>query len=420
MPNVEARQVLIWSVSLAALIGYAIFRPGVWPWLVIGGLLALMLNFAYRKPPQVRIARSFSSKRTFQDSAVTVTLEVRIDCVFPTLLSLNETVPLTLIPNRTVGLTGLYWRSSTHTFEYNVTPNARGGFRWPKLMLSWSDPLGLFERNVEIGRTEPGRIRPSDPKLEIEMLVYPGLHALELPELLRPLLSDGPPTRLRGLEDASTFAGTREYAPGDPLRRIHWRQTARMGLTEGRYNRLIVRELERIAATGLHVHVDQFGSGTLGTIYLESAVRLAASLVHQAFEHGLRVSVSSDVGMTEPGSDFSALERALADLALLKVSTEAQFEIPLPAAGTNLILITMLAPDDLIKAAIRTRSRAAQVLVIALPEGYYLEPGETGRPIKRALPESIRDLETRAGILEEAGVRVSILRGDSSVLKLTT
>jgi uncharacterized protein (DUF58 family) len=415
MPNVEARQVLIWSMLFAALIGYAILRPGVWPWLVIGGLLALMLNLAYRKPPQIRIARGFSSERTFQDSAVTVTLEVRIDCVFPTLLSLNETVPLTLIPNRTVGLTGLYWRSSVHTFEYSVTPNSRGGFRWPDLMLSWSDPLGLFERNAKISNA-----KISNLELEIEMLVYPGLHALELPELLRPLLSDGPPTRVRGLEDASTFAGTREYTPGDPMRRIHWRQTARMGLTEGRFNRLIVRELERIAATGLHVHVDQFGSGTLGTIYLESAVRLAASLVHQAFEHGLRVSVSSDVGMTEAGSDFSALERALADLALLNVSAEAQFEIPLPAAGTNLILITMLAPDDLIKAAIRTRSRAAQVMVIALPEGFYLEPGETGRPIKRALPESIRELETRAGILEEAGVRVNILRGDSSVLKLTT
>lgn len=80
----------------------------------------------------------------------------------------------------------------------------------------------------------------------------------------------------------------------------------------------------------------------------------------------------------------------------------------------------MLAPDDLINAAVRTRSRAAQVLVIALPEGFYLEPGETGRPMKRALPESIRDLEARSGILEEAGVRVRILRGDSSVLNLNT
>ena len=56
--------------------------------------------------------------------------------------------------------------------------------------------------------------------------------------------------------------------------------------------------------------------------------------------------------------------------------------------------------------------------MIALPEGFYLEPGESGRPIKRALPESIKELEARAGILEEAGVRVMILRGDSSVLNL--
>ena len=409
MPSFEVRQFLKWPLLLAALIGYALVRPGVWPWLAICGLLAWMIKLAYSKPPQIRIERSFSSERTFQGSAVTITFEVSIDCVFPTLLSLNESVPLTLIPDRTVGLSGLYWHSSKHTFEYTATPNTRGGFRWPNLMLSWSDPLGLFERTSKV----------INLKLETQLLVYPGLHALELPELLRPLLSDGPPTRIRGLEDAGTFAGTREYAPGDPMRRIHWRQTARMGLTDGRFNQLIVRELERVAATGLHVHVDQFGSGTLGTIYLESAARLAASLIHQAFEQNLRVSISSNAGISESGSDFPALERALAHLALLTVSIEARFEIPLPAAGTNLILITMLAPNDLIKAAIRTRSRAAQVLVIALPEGLYLEPGETGRPIKRALPESIQELGTRAGVLEEAGVRVSILRGDSSVLKLT-
>ena len=312
MFGIEARRLLIWSVLLATLTGYAIFRPGVWTWLAISGLLALTLNLAYSKPAQIRVQRRLSSQSTFQGSTVTITLEVYIDCVVPTLLSLTETVPLTLIPDRTVGLTGLFWRSSQHTFEYTVTPNTRGGFVWPNLMLSWSDPLGLFQRNASI----------PNPKLETELLVYPGLHALELPELLRPILSDGPPTRLRGLEDASTFAGTREYAHGDPLRRIHWPQTARLGITNGRFNQIIVRELERVAATGLQIHLDQTGSGTLGATYLESATRLAASLSHQAFELGLRVSVSSNIGITEEGSGFAALERALAHLALIRVSTE--------------------------------------------------------------------------------------------------
>jgi uncharacterized protein (DUF58 family) len=415
---IEPRAILIWLLPSAAFVGYALVRPGVWPWLLIVAAIAGLIYLAYRRTPKIEINRSLSSQRTFQGSSVRVTLEVSVHCVFPTLLSLNESVPLTLIPDQAVGLTGLFWRSSLHTLEYTVRPNSRGGFRWPDLDLSWSDPLGLFQRNASILNADS----------EMQLLVYPGLHALELPDLLRPVLSDGPPTRVRGLEDASTFAGTRAYAPGDPMRRIHWRQTAKMGMRDGRFNQLIVRELERIAATGVHVHLNQSGDGSIAELYLESATRLAASLLHGAFEAGLRVGLSSSAGETEAGASFAALERALTHLALVRVASEVQteiplleiplLEIPLPPAGTNLILLTMTAPTDLIDAAIRARSRAAHVLVIALPEGFYLEPGETGRPIKRALPESVRELGARAGILEEAGVRVLILRGDSSVLML--
>lgn len=405
---IDLRQVLLWLVVLAALIGYASIRPGVWIWLIVIGVLGGLLRLLSRIKPQVQIKRNLSSNRTFQGSSVTLKLEISVKSLVPCLLSLEESVPLTLIPDRIVGLNGLFWRSSTHEFEYTIRPNTRGGFRWPELNLSWSDPLGLFQYQCVL----------PNPEVIFELIVYPGLHALELPDLLRPLLSDGPPTRLRGLEDASTFAGTRTYAPGDPVRRIHWKQTAKMGFSDGRFNQLIVRELERVAATGLHVHLNQAGVGSLGEMYLEAATRLAASLLHTAFEARLRVAVSSSDGKTEAGSGFLALEQALTHLALVKLESQAPFEIPLPAPGTNLILITMTAPPELITAAIRARSRAARVLVIALPEGFYLEPGETGRSIKRALPESIRELEVRAGLLEEAGVRVMILRGDSSVLNL--
>jgi uncharacterized protein (DUF58 family) len=405
---IDSRQLMLWLVVLAALIGYALIRPGVWIWLVVIGVLGGLLRISSRIKPKVLIKRSLSSNRTFQGSSVTAKLEISVQSLVPCLLSLEESVPLTLIPDRIVGLNGLFWRSSLHEFEYTITPNARGGFHWSELKISWSDPLGLFQYQGGI----------TNPEVMTQLIVYPGLHALELPDLLRPLLSDGPPTRLRGLEDASTFAGTRPYAPGDPMRRIHWKQTAKMGFSDGRFNQLIVRELERVAATGLHVHLNLAGAGSLGEMYLEASTRLAASLLHTAFEAGLRVAVSSTDGETEAGSGFNALEQALTHLALITVESQAHLEIPLPAPGTNLILITMNAPPELITAAIRARTRAARVLVLALPEGFYLEPGETGRPIKRALPESIRELEARAGLLEEAGVRVLILRGDSSVLNL--
>jgi hypothetical protein len=60
------------------------------------------------------------------------------------------------------------------------------------------------------------------------------------------------------------------------------------------------------------------------------------------------------------------------------------------------------------------------VTLVVLPEGFYLEPGETGRPIRHAPPGTVRDLERRAGVLAEAGVLVFVLRGNQSVLTLGT
>ncbi|NJK45437.1 MAG: hypothetical protein HC933_15235 [Pleurocapsa sp. SU_196_0] len=50
---------------------------------------------------------------------------------------------------------------------------------------------------------------------------------------------------------------------------------------------------------------------------------------------------------------------------------------------------------------------------------FYLEPGEKARPMFTSAGEDIRELQRRAGVLEEAGVCAIVLRGDDSVLKLS-
>lgn len=401
-------------IGLLAL-GYGLVRPGIWPWEVLVAGIVLGVWLAYRRPPMVRLERGLSSTRTFVGAPCEVNLTVRVRAVLPTLLTIVETPPRTVIPDRPAALTGLFWGSSQHALTYRVTPNARGGWNWPGLQVNWSDPLGLFVRDTRV--VTPNRDG-------FELLVYPGTHPLELPDLARPLLSDGPPSRAWGLEDPSTFAGVRDYAPGDPQRRIHWRQTARFGTTRleaggERYNQLIVRELERVAATGVLVHLDLDASGRQAEIYLESAARLAASILKTAFESNLRFGVSSLTGGSQYGGGFNALERALAYLALVRLEPGAAPSVPIPPPGSNLVAITMRAPASLIEGAIRARSRAARVLVIALPEGFYLEPNQSPRPLFVSAPDAIRDLEARAGVLKDAGVHVIVLRGgDESVLKL--
>jgi uncharacterized protein (DUF58 family) len=399
---------MVWRWVLVVLVLglYVLTRPSIAPWLLWVGVLAVGLWWLYRLPPTLRVQRVLEQSRAFTKDPVGVRLTVQITSTVPTLLTLSEQVPLTLIPDRQTGLSGLFWGNSVHTLEYRVRPNLRGEFTYPEASISWSDPFGLWQRFAKI---------PADSQT---LLVYPGLHALELPDLVRPLLADGPKAKMFGLEDSLSTRGVRDYVPGDDIRRIHWKQTARFGQLDGRYQRLVVREYERVAATGVHVHLDLSASGRSGEIYLESACRLAASLLRHASEEGLRVSVSSALEQTESGSSFTALERGLGFLATIKLEPNAPLFVPLPEAGTNLIVLTHTAPTEVVTGAIKARARAARVLLIAIPEGFYLEPGESGRAVHHAPPDEVRELARRAGILEEAGVRVVVLRGDESVLKL--
>ena len=397
-----------WVLGALFAVAYALLRPGALPWVLLIGLIGGFLWVAYRRPPTVTLTRSVSSNRSFVSAPISVTLIVRVQTWLPTLLTFTEDVPRTLIPDRMSGVTGLFWGASQHEFTYRVTPNARGSYAWGGSSLNWSDPLGLFVRDAKVTASEG-----------TSLLVYPGMHALELPDLVRPLIADGPRARVWGLEDAMTLRGVRDYVPGDEARRIHWRQTARFGMDGNHFNRLVVRELERVAATGVQVHLDLSTGGRTGEVFLESATRLAASLLRAAFDVGLRVSTSSLTGGTPGGNGFNALESALSYLGTVKLEAGVPVGVPLPAPGANLIVIAQRAGVELIEGCIHARARAARVTLILMPEGFYLEPGERARPMFNSATEDIRDLERRAGILEEAGVRAVVLRGDDSVLKLS-
>jgi uncharacterized protein (DUF58 family) len=401
---------MTWRLALGfvAVVAYVLLRPSALPWVLLIGLIGAFLYFAYRSPPRVSLTRVLQTSRTFVGAPLEVQLSVRVRSWLPTLLTFSENVPLTLIADRVAGVTGLFWGVSEFEFVYRVSPNMRGSFEWKGSSLNWSDPLGLFVRDAKVLASEDSRL-----------LVYPGMHALELPDLVRPLIADGPRARVWGLEDAMTLRGVRDYVPGDEARRVHWRQTARFGMDGNHFNRLVVRELERVAATGVQVHLDLSDSGRSGEVYLESAARLAASLLRQAFDAGLRVSVSSLTAATVSGTGFSALENALTFLAQVRLEPDATVRVPLPAPGANLVVVARRASTALIEGCIHARARAARVTLILLPEGFYLEPGEKARPMFSSAGEDIRDLERRAGILEEAGVRAIVLRGDDSVLKLS-
>ncbi len=89
---------------------------------------------------------------------------------------------------------------------------------------------------------------------------------------------EAPAGRRRGEE----LMGTREYAPGDPARHIHWRSSRR-------HRRLIVKEFEDPAAPAAAIVIDADAAQPRDGF--DRAVRAAASLAHSAIERGVDIAL---------------------------------------------------------------------------------------------------------------------------------
>lgn len=369
-------------------------------WLLFLAALAALIWWLYREPPRVQLGRELRpSGMVGQPQPLTVTAD--IETRLPTRLVLEDPPPRTVVPGRPVVFGGLWQGRHRQSLSLTLQPNRRGVYRWEGAVLRWADPLGLFWRSRRLD--VPARLE-----------VYPQTHGVVLPELLRPLLSEGSLTRNLGLSDPISLRGARPYVPGDAPGQIHWKLSARALSAGGAGSVPMIRELERTAASSVTIYLDTVGNAT----YLESAVRLAASLAAQAWADGLPVSLATAAqGQTPAGRAADAQRAVLRALAEVEGSREPPALRP-PRPGTNLLVVTQFAPPELVAQAMRARATASRVAIIAVPEGFYLEPGEQPRKQWAGAPDTVRQLEKQAGVLAERGVLVFVLRGNQSVLRL--
>jgi len=135
------------------------------------------------------------------------------------------------------------------------------------------DQLGLLRRTV----------RWTDP---VELFVHPVTVPLAASAagLVRDL--EGEITKTITNNDIS-FHALRAYEPGDPLRNVHWRTSARIG-------KLMVRQFEETRRSQLIVLHSADRSSYSSAEEFELAVSVTASLAVQVLRDGTRISVVSE------------------------------------------------------------------------------------------------------------------------------
>lgn len=245
---------------------------------------------------------------------------------------------------------------ATHV-PYEVQLLKRGAYTIPGLTVSAVDPLGMFTFRTRV-------------PLESEMLVYP------MPEEIGDMVLSG--AERYGSRDLPIAAargsgvdpdGVREYVPGDPLRRMHWKSVARTG-------KLNVIEFEESRALNVVLVLDLHSGTDVGEAAettIEYLVRAAASIAQLAVRQGASVRlIRSDEPdpAQSPGRGTEHLFLILASLARAEANDSESLSARLVQRvgvlqpGTTLMVLTADADPDLPGALAHYTSGGAQVFVL--------------------------------------------------------
>jgi len=98
-----------------------------------------------------------------------------------------------------------------------LRPKRRGRLELDAVQLSRTEPLGLVRGLARV--SAPGRVIALPKRYRLPAIALPGQRRFQ----------QGGVTLATSVGDSEEFIGLREYRPGDPLQRVHWKSYARTG-----------------------------------------------------------------------------------------------------------------------------------------------------------------------------------------------
>ncbi len=140
-----------------------------------------------------------------------------------------------------------------------ATPLRRGKFLLDSVTIGWPDPFGLFRSLQTVELNDHVMILPK--RYPVPPVSLPGESAYQA----------GGVNMAGSVGSSEEFVALRDYRPGDPLRRIHWRSTAREG-------RPIVKEYQDEYFVRHALILDTYSSVAVSDEF-EEAVSVASSFV---------------------------------------------------------------------------------------------------------------------------------------------
>ncbi|NQT59170.1 MAG: DUF58 domain-containing protein [Bacteroidetes bacterium] len=197
----------------------------------------------------------------------------------------------------------------------------RGVYSAGPITLSGRDPLGIFPWEMQF------------PETTVEIIIYPEIVSFQRP--LKKGVTGGPSTvNDKVYEDHNQYRGLREYLPGDSLRTINWKASAR-------FAKLQTMEYSNTLSAPACILLDLTTAGYPArhrNAWIERAISTAASLAASYcgtgqpvgfISNGKLASAEENSIQLQPASGYAQADAILSALAPVSVSENPEEILPL-------------------------------------------------------------------------------------------